>query len=101
MKKLILIIAIMFIGIFAYPSEWINVNGKDYKVCKIDTINQVVITSGWYDVVEKEGEYYPEYKGGLGNYFFYNLERKDAITLTDDKVRKIIDLIYPKKETLN
>lgn len=97
MKKLIVIITILFAVLFVYPSEWINVDSKDYKICKIDTINKVIICSGWYDVIEEDGVFFPEFKGGLGNYFFYNNpERSDAIILTEEKLRQIINSLHPK-----
>ncbi len=98
MKKLLLLL--LLIPLFCFPSEWVNVDGRDYKICKIDTIQQIIVCEGWYDISEVDGEYFAEHKGGFGNYFFYNKEKRDAIKLTKEKLQKIINDIYPKKEEL-
>ena len=100
MKKTVLIIALLLIAVFMYPSEWINVNNKDYKIQSIDTVQKIVVCSGWYDVKEIDGEYFPEYQGEYGAYFFYNVERDGSIVLTEENVQEIIDLIYPKIEEI-
>ncbi len=79
MKKLLLILGVVF---FLYSFEWVNVNSKDYKLVKIDTIQGIVVADGYYDVINDS---IINYLGGAGNYFFYTGQKKN-ITLTDEMI---------------
>ena len=87
MKKILLILA-LFLFLFSYSSEWVNIGGKDYKIESIDTIQQIIICEGWYDISEEDGEYFPVFKGGKGSYFFYGGEKKN-VNLSDEMIENL------------
>ena len=69
--KTIIIIAIILFCLLLSADEWIKVKDKDFKITKIDTLQCIVVTDGYYDIKFTEKDTIITYKGGLGQYFFY------------------------------
>jgi len=93
MKKIILIALVLF-AFTLFADEWINVNGKDYKLVRIDTEQGIVIADGYYDIVIEDEEVVSmTYLGGMGNYFFYTGENQN-VTLTQEMIDSLTVQIY-------
>ena len=98
MKKLILIVLFVLLVSILSSSEWIKVNDVDYKLTKIDTLQNIVIADGYYEITITETDTIITYLGGLGSYFYYK-GVKQNITLTDEIINNLIEETYPATES--
>ena len=100
MKKIIIIIGALLIGLTVHSQEWIKKDGKDYKLNKIDTVSMTVFAEGCYKITITATDTTITSTGaGLGTYWFY-AGRRQNITIPIKMQEALKEITYGKKEKI-
>lgn len=96
MKK-ILILSLFLFSLYSYSQDvYKEINTKYYKLAKIDTVQEIVVTDGYFNVIN---DTIVNYLGGFGQYFYYEGERKN-VNLSARKIEALKIKTYGIKEDI-
>ena len=88
MKAIIIIIILSILLSCLFADEWMKIKDKDFKITKIDTLQYIVITDGYYDIKITEKDTIITYQGGLGQYFFYEDNNNNTKIILPKEMKK-------------
>ena len=100
MKKIIIILGLMVICLTIHSQEWIKKDNKDYKLFKIDSVQEIVVSEGAYNIEFTQTDTLITSKGeGLGAYWFYEGVKK-SVDIDKKTQKKLKDKTYGKKDKI-
>ena len=95
-----MIIIFLFVGFTASSQEWIKKDNKDYKLFKIDSVQEIVVSEGAYNIEFTQTDTLITSKGeGLGAYWFYEGVKK-SVDIDKKTQKKLKDKTYGKKDKI-